>query len=151
MGNYSFEADLAVAKQTERDVAEKLRYYFGIDLEFAFDNTNAYDIGCTIDGKTFTFEVKEDFKCMNTGNVCVEFECRGKPSGIATSKANFIIYKIHESPVNFGYYMCSTRILRDMIAAQSYFRIFDAGGDAGSNTKGYLFKLAVYKSFTDKL
>lgn len=34
-------------------------------------------------------EVKRDFKISETGNVAVEFECRGKPSGIATTKSDW--------------------------------------------------------------
>ena len=151
MGNYNFEKDLQRSEQTERDVAKLIKRYFGNDLKPKFCNDNSYDVSVDIEGKTYTFEVKEDFMCMLTKNVCVEFECRGKPSGIAVSKANFFIYKIHESPVQRGYYICSTKTLRKMIEEQAYFRIFESGGDPGSNTKGYLFKLDKYKSFTDKM
>jgi hypothetical protein len=34
-------------------------------------------------------EVKRDFKISETGNVAVEFECRGKPSGIAVTKSDW--------------------------------------------------------------
>lgn len=35
-----------------------------------------------------TLEVKRDFRASQTGNVFVEFFCRGKPSGIATTQAD---------------------------------------------------------------
>ena len=35
-----------------------------------------------------------------TGNIFIEYESRGKPSGIATTDANYWIYKINE--LNFA-------------------------------------------------
>jgi hypothetical protein len=37
-------------------------------------------------------EVKRDFKCLETGNIFVEYESRNKPSGIATSEADYYCY-----------------------------------------------------------
>lgn len=34
-------------------------------------------------------EVKRDFKVSQTGNVAIEIECRGKPSGIATTQSDW--------------------------------------------------------------
>ncbi len=36
-----------------------------------------------------TIEVKFDFACYRTGNFYIEYESRGKPSGLATSKADY--------------------------------------------------------------
>ena len=36
-----------------------------------------------------TVEVKTDLKAHKTGNVYIEYESRGKPSGIATSEADY--------------------------------------------------------------
>ena len=36
-----------------------------------------------------TIEVKFDFACYRTGNFYIEYKCRGKSSGIATTKANY--------------------------------------------------------------
>jgi len=36
-----------------------------------------------------TVEVKKDYKTHKTGNIAVEFESRGKPSGIATTEAEW--------------------------------------------------------------
>ena len=36
-----------------------------------------------------TIEVKFDFACYNTGNFYIEYESRGNPSGIATTKADY--------------------------------------------------------------
>ena len=36
-----------------------------------------------------TIEVKFDFGCYRTGNFYIEYQSRNKPSGIATTKANY--------------------------------------------------------------
>jgi hypothetical protein len=41
-------------------------------------------------------EVKCDTKAHSTGNIFIEFESRGKPSGIATTDADYWVYKIDE-------------------------------------------------------
>lgn len=61
------------------------------------NNDNKYDIEFKKDNKSVFVEVKQDFSCFRTGNVGVEYSCRGKPSGISVSKADFYIYKIHQN------------------------------------------------------
>ena len=39
-----------------------------------------------------TIEVKRDFKCYETGNLFVEYESRGKKSGISTTQAKWWVY-----------------------------------------------------------
>lgn len=41
-----------------------------------------------------TLEVKTDRMAYRTGNLFVEFECRGKPSGIAVTKASWWAFNI---------------------------------------------------------
>ena len=49
-------------------------------------------LGELLSGKTL--EVKRDFRAARTGKVFVEFFCRGKPSGIATTEADFWAFVI---------------------------------------------------------
>ncbi len=49
-------------------------------------------LGELLSGKTL--EVKRDLRASRTGKVFVEFFCRGKPSGIATTEANFWAFVI---------------------------------------------------------
>tara|TARA_R110001583_G_scaffold116290_2_gene266934 strand:+ start:879 stop:1280 length:402 start_codon:yes stop_codon:yes gene_type:complete len=49
-------------------------------------------LGELLSGKTL--EVKRDFRASRTGKVFVEFFCRGKPSGIATTEADFWAFVI---------------------------------------------------------
>jgi hypothetical protein len=41
-------------------------------------------------------EVKRDFQCLQSGNIFVEYESRNKPSGIATSEADYYCYWLSE-------------------------------------------------------
>lgn len=144
MPNYDFDVDLPIAQKTERQVAEFLIEKGG--MTFLEDcDTNAYDLKMkTNSGAEITIEVKEDFSCERTGNVGVEFECRGKASGISVSQAQLYLYKVHEPDGRIGLYVTQTKDLKSMIARQEYFRIVN-GGDPGSNSMNYLFKLNVFK------
>lgn len=46
-----------------------------------------------------TIEVKTDFMASQTGNVFVEFFCRNKPSGLATTKADYWAFILGEKTV----------------------------------------------------
>lgn len=141
MGNYKFSEDLKVAKKTEHEVSELLEKFYNAEIK-EFKENSDYDILAEIDGKELKFEVKEDFMCVDTGNVALEFECRGKPSGIAISDADYYIYKLvmKNGP---EYIMHSTKELKSMIEKKKYFRIV-VGGDKGSNTMNYLFKYSAF-------
>lgn len=87
MGSYDFEKDLNIAKKTEKEIGKLIRERLGEDVEIEFGKTKDFDIRFTHEGKVYTVEIKEDFMCKKTGNVCVEYESRGRPSGINTMKA----------------------------------------------------------------
>lgn len=143
--NYNFDLDLPIAKKTEEQVAKFLIKH--AQMKFLGEcDTNAYDLKMsTKDDKIVTIEVKEDFTCQRTGNVGVEYECRGKPSGISVSKADAYLYKIHEPNGKKSLYVIATKNLKKMIAEEQYFRVVN-GGDPGSNSMNYLFKLDVIKN-----
>jgi hypothetical protein len=142
MPNYNYKQDKPIADETEKQVAEILRAtYNAVILDYG--HTNKYDIKARVNGKVFTFEVKEDFTCERTGNVGVEFECRGEPSGISVSKADFYIYKIH-SKYGIKFYLYKTSQLKAMITDGLFFKTVN-GGDVGSNSMNYLFD---YDTFT---
>lgn len=42
-------------------------------------------------------EVKTDFKALKTGNVFVEYECRGRPSGLCTTEADYYCFFISDT------------------------------------------------------
>ena len=144
MPNYDFDLDLPIARKTEKQVAQFLVDNAGMTFLGECD-TNAYDLEMQLsNGRVITIEVKEDFSCQRTGNVGLEYECRGKPSGISVSKADAYLYKIHQPDGKKGLYVIGTKELKQMVERQEYFRIVN-GGDPGSNSMNYLFKLGVIK------
>jgi hypothetical protein len=143
MGNYDFKRDLAVAKKTEREIAHLLECVWEDSEIIDFEDTNKYDLLVKLkNGTNVKVEIKEDFMCKYTGNVALEFESRGKPSGISVSKADYYLYKIHHRD-SVVYTLHAIDVLRDKVKNKKYFRIVN-GGDEGSNTMNYLFK---YKDF----
>lgn len=142
MPHYDFDKDFPIARKTEKQIAKFL--VEKLSMEFVDECNNAdYDIRMKMsDGKIFTIEIKEDFSCKRTGNVGVEFSSWGRDSGIAISKADLYMYKVHQPNGKIGLYAINTKKLKKMIADEKYFRIV-TGGDVGSNSMNYLFKLAV--------
>jgi hypothetical protein len=122
MPHYNFNQDLPIAKKSEEEVASILQKNHDAVI-VSYENTNKFDIQAKIKGKFYTFEVKEDFTCERTGNVGVEFECRGKLSGISVSQADFYVYKIHSAKHGIIFRYMRTATLKKMIADNKYFRI----------------------------
>ena len=145
MPHYNFRDDLPIAQETEKEVAKILQDKGAEIIEF--NNDNRYDIKIRWKGQEKTIEVKEDFTCQRTGNVGLEFSCRGKDSGIAVSKADFYVYKIHEPGNNVHFYMMKTSDLKKLIDSKFYHRIVN-GGDIGSNSMNYLFFLKYIKQIS---
>lgn len=69
--NNDYRHDLAVGQVYERQLAEIL--------------------------ESQTVEVKRDFGSQRTGNIFVEYFSRGKPSGLATTQADYYCYVISEN------------------------------------------------------
>jgi len=65
------------------------------DLDLAYGQMHEDKIAEMLQGKKI--EVKTDFKANETGNVFIEYESRGKKSGIATSLADYYCIAIGES------------------------------------------------------
>lgn len=142
MPHYNFEKDLNLSIKSEKELSILLEKY-GIST-IKFNSDNRYDIEVRKNNKKYSIEVKEDFLCKNTGNVAVEFECRGKKSGISVTEALFHVYKIHEPSGKIGFYIMRTDTLKMLILNGKYHRIVN-GGDSGSNSMNYLFYLSDIK------
>lgn len=99
-----------------------------------------------------TIEVKFDFACYRTGNFYIEYKCRGKSSGIATTKANYwmliastkkgtslkeSIRKIENDDILFSILIPTDRLKE--ICRTKYYRKDVSGGDKNTS-KGILIK-----------
>jgi len=84
MGNYNWESDLVEGNQAEQQFAALLQLRKpGKQPEFCTDNSWDIKYG------ELTFECKADAKSELTGNVIIEIEFNGKPSGILVSKSKY--------------------------------------------------------------
>ena len=83
-----------------------------------------------------TIEVKRDFRASQTGNVFVEFFCRGKPSGIATSEADYWAFVI-----GTGYVVIlPTKALKEIVELHKEKGLVMSGGD-NNVSQGALVKV----------
>jgi hypothetical protein len=138
MGNYNFNKDLPIAKNTEQNVANVLAQMGFTILDT--NDTNAYDLRVRHGDDELKIEVKEDFRCAETGNVAVESFCRGKPSGISVTQADLYAYVIHR-PDRTVLTLTHVDDIRSAIEENRFHRKVDDSGDRGSNTVNYLFKV----------
>jgi hypothetical protein len=53
-----------------------------------------HELGKSLVGQSDAIEIKHDYQTVETGNVFIEFESRGKKSGILTTKSDWYIFKI---------------------------------------------------------
>lgn len=142
MGNYNFDKDLLTAKKTEKYVGDLIMSKGATAI--AYNHDGDYDLMVRMrSGEVITFEIKEDFMTGKTGNIALEFESRGKPSGIQTSKADFYIYVTHMKDCIVQYTLFHTPTLKEIIKSKLYTSII-TGGDEGSQTRFYIFKDSVF-------
>jgi hypothetical protein len=132
-GTYNFDTDLQNSYIIEREFGSMLEKRKDIH-SVTYNDNYKYDVKVEMDNRTMTFEIKNDMMSAKTGNIGVEFECRGKPSGINRSEAEFWVFKLKD-----GYWTINANKLKRLIDEEHYTRIA-VGGDVGSNTKMYLFR-----------
>lgn len=132
-GKYDFSRDINFGEKGEQDIINIL-----IKLGFTFIHKtegcdSRYDLLMEFNEKLISYEIKTDIYPFDTGNIVVEFECRGKPSGIAVTEADyFTTYFPHLGEI----WNIRTDELKKLIETKS-FPIFFNSGDVESNTKLY--------------
>lgn len=118
----NFHENLERINEGELEVANLLNDTFvDLNVSFILNDDKLYDIKGYNNNKEVTFEVKEDFRCADTGNVVVEYESRGKPSGIETTGADFWIFRLHMND-DIGHYIVGTNRLKRIIKEKKYSR-----------------------------
>ena len=80
-------------------------------------------------------EVKRDLIAKKTGNIFIEYESRGKPSGLSTTQSDFYCFVIEDLHI-----MLPTSQLKDI--ARSYIGTGrDVRGGDNNTSKGILLRL----------
>jgi len=136
----TFTKDLVFGKKYE----EKATEYFNYDtIEYAPNKCfKPYDFKTTYKGIHTKVEVKADKQTKDTGNICIEFRCSNKPSGITSTESNYYMYFVVGTD---DVYQVPTDDIRKMIKDNN-FRTY-RGGDYGRSE----FYLIPKKHFEDYL
>jgi len=144
MPYYNFKRDVKLGKEAEEDVARLLQKHFNWVLH-EYNRDIRYDLKFvnTKTKRSVFVEVKVDFMSQHTGNVAIEFECRGKPSGINKTTAQYWVYKIVYGNEN-KYVFITTTAIKKLIECGQFLRVV-TGGDYKSYTKMYLFSLEKFE------
>ena len=144
MANLNFTSDLKLGNDGEMVIVEYLLKRGSKLLDTNDDNK--YDARMTKDGVEITYEIKTDVKCaplFDTGNIFIEYESRGKASGISVTEADwFVTYFKYLGEAWF----IKTKNLRKLIE-ENDFPTFKDAGDVGSATHGYLIKRKEFKDY----
>lgn len=145
MGSYSFNKDIKLGESGEDFVIRVLEQKYKM-IPLGRRKDNKFDVEMLGLKGAYTFEIKTDDYKKDTGNMAIEFECRGKQSGIKVTEANYYAYcykKLNEL------WIVNTTMLRQFIDKTKPHESV-GGGDAGSNTKNYLVKKHRLREFIKK-
>lgn len=145
MAHYDFKQDLKEGHKGENIIANFLETK---GFKFINDNNdNKYDIKMlNRNNKEITYEIKTDVYCKpnrDTGNLFVEFECRGKSSGIMVTQADwFVTFYKNLNEIWF----IKSNVVKNLILSENFKETLFSG-DSGSNTRGYLINRKKYKQY----
>lgn len=137
-----FQMDLLNGQRYERLLMNHIPYKsFSIEGGYFPD----YDVKVyKKNGFQSTYEVKSDKQINIYGNICIEYTCYDKPSGISTSKAKY--WAIFEPKDDkYTLYKIPTKIIRDYIENKKYFK--DTIGGDNKASQLYLFKKGLFKDY----
>lgn len=140
-GQYNFKKDITTGVQGEAFIRS---YLEGLGFLYVGSNSDIfYDLKMSYKEKEYTYEIKTDVYPTDTGNLVIEFECRGNPSGInATSADYFTTYFPHFGEI----WNIKTSELRTLIDKLKPY-VFTNSGDKGSKTKLYRLPKSEVRKF----
>ena len=144
MANLDFKTDLKLGNDGEETLIKFLESKGCTYIDS--NNDNKYDLKMIKKGKETTYEIKTDVfiaPINDTGNIFIEFESRGKDSGIVVTQADwFVTYFKYLKEIWF----IKSEDLKKIIS-ENNFPIFYDAGDVGSKTHGYLIKRKDFKEY----
>ena len=151
MAKLDFLLDLPLGQKGEATIAKHLNESYGYEI-ISFNDNNSHDFIININGTDKTVEVKTDVYCIpptkitlpsgtvvnvkgrDTGNIFIETECRGKLSGVNTSKSDIYVY--YFALLGEAWAIPTKKLKR--LLKENNFELKENAGDEGSNTKGYV-------------
>lgn len=81
------------------------------DIDLAYGKAGEGLVAEILADQGHKVEVKNDRQWVNTGNIYVEAECRGKPSGIQTTEATWWVFVVSDACI----LILSTEALRSAV------------------------------------
>jgi hypothetical protein len=142
-GKYNYDEDKKVAEQGENFVISHLESVGFKLVRKSVKNEDGehrdFDLLMSYNDREIMYEVKTDMY-PDTGNLVVEFECRGTPSGISVTKADyFTTYFTKLGEI----WNIKTKALKELIAENKLKSV--PGGD-DKKAKMYLIPREKFKS-----
>lgn len=128
----TFDKDLELGHKYEKIALNYLDYD---SIEYTVGKFSPYDFIITKDNIDYKVEVKSDRLAFKTGNICIEYEYRGNPSGINKTIADFWMYFIISEKTEC--YKIPVVELKELVKKGRSI----SGGD-GKLAKMYLLKMA---------
>lgn len=138
-GQYNFNKDLKTGEEGEEEVRLFLEAQ-GFKCVGKCNN-NKFDLLMEFNRAPYRVEVKTD-SYKNTGNMAIEIESRGKPSGLSVTESEFFITLFRSTK---ELWLIRTTDLKNLISSNNFY-LKENGGDKGSNTKFYLINKNDFKS-----
>ncbi|CAN5205702.1 hypothetical protein BH09PAT1_BH09PAT1_6330 [soil metagenome] len=137
-----FNSDLKEGQEIEKKLQKSLEVMDIVDSVIT-GNTYEWDLKVNLPNVHILIEVKNDKKFSETGNLGIEFKCRGNPSGIDTTNATLWF---HHYDGKFRFIKVPD--LKKLIEDKAYFHIVTKGGYKDSFTHMYLFRKSVFEKYT---
>jgi len=105
-----------------------LKYFPHETYEFSPAGCKTHDFTIRQDGNDTQVEVKSEVKAFHTGNLAIEHECSGKPSGInVTTSKWWVHFIVDEENGNHEVFKIPVENLKKMVGSGQYRSV--AGGD----------------------
>ena len=138
----NFKKDLEFGEYYEMQLLKHIEHDLSVKKDGKFKD---YDIEIYKDDILTTYEVKADRMINKTNNICIEYECFNKPSGISTTKANFwAIFEILPEQ-DYNLYIIPTEDIKHLIDVRQYSK-FVKGGDF-NKSKMFLFNKNLFHKY----
>jgi len=142
----NFRADLCFGNKYENLFCDYLQLKTpNAIIEISSGKFKPYDIKMIVDDKIIMYEIKSDRLAYKTNNICIEYECNSKASGITTSESNFYAYYIVQPDTIYDLYVIPSDVIKECINNKEYHRIMK-GGD-GYKSSFYLFNKEIFDKY----
>ena len=123
---------------------ETLKHIKYDSFEFSIGAFKWWDIKTIKDDLTTFYEVKTELNCFKYGNMLFEFNRQGKPSGIASTTADYWVhYAIIDKALNkYELRIMPVEDIRKMITDKLYTKIVLA-----NKCQCYIFKMSLFDKY----